>query len=118
MKRQPLTRQKSRWVESPLGLMPGMPRIDFYVKLHERRVHDGTLRAIVAPEPDGLHMSISFTPASTAGRMRYPSWDEIADAREQLLPDDRCFAMHLPPSVEYVSLHPTTFHLFECKAAS
>jgi len=109
MKRQPLTRQRSPWQQRRSLIALGLN-----AEVHERKVHDGTLRAFVAPEPDGLHLSISFTPASTAGRMRYPTWDEIADAREQLLPDDRCFAMHLPRQSEYVSVHPSTFHLYEC----
>lgn len=79
-----------------------------------RKVHDGTLRSIVAHEPIGWHLSISWTGASSATRKRYPTWDEIADAREQLLPVDLCFAMHLPPADEYVALHDTTFHLHEC----
>jgi len=44
---------------------------------------------------------------------RYPTWDEIADARDQLLPVDVGFVMHLPARGEYVAVHPTTFHLHE-----
>lgn len=52
------------------------------------------------------HLSISR-------RDRYPSWDEIRDARYALLPDDITMAMLLPPKAEYVNLHKNCFHLHE-----
>jgi hypothetical protein len=52
------------------------------------------------------HLSISRTD-------RYPSWDEIKEARYALLPDDCTMAMLLPPKSEYVNLHPNCFHLHE-----
>ncbi len=42
---------------------------------------------------------------------RYPSWDEIAKARYELLPEDLTFAMLLPPPEEYVNIHNHTFQL-------
>lgn len=44
---------------------------------------------------------------------RYPTWDEIADARYRLVPDDVTMAMLLPPSDEYVNEHPHCFHLWQ-----
>ena len=52
------------------------------------------------------HLSIS-------ARTRYPSWDEIRDARYALIPDECTMAMMLPPKREYVNLHPNCFHLHE-----
>lgn len=52
------------------------------------------------------HMSISCA-------NRYPTWDEIRDARYALLPDDVTMAMLLPPRAEYVNVHPNCFHLHE-----
>lgn len=53
------------------------------------------------------HMSI-------ANPKRYPTWDEIAHAREKLLPRDLCFAMFLPSEREgYINTHPNCFHLWE-----
>lgn len=83
------------------------------VHMHERRVHDGTLRVLIGNEPMGLHMSISWRGHSDRQASRYPTWDEIADARDTFLPDDRTFAMILPPASEYVAVHDTTFHLHE-----
>ena len=54
------------------------------------------------------HMSISHN-------SRYPTWDEIKQARYALLPRDRGFAMLLPPQDEYVNVHPNCFHLWEYK---
>ena len=56
----------------------------------------------------GWHLSISH-PA------RYPTWDEIADARYTLVPDNVTMAMILPPKAEYINLHPNCFHLHEIR---
>jgi hypothetical protein len=52
------------------------------------------------------HLSISCA-------KRYPTWDEIRDARYALLPENCTMAMILPPKGEYVNLHPNCFHLHE-----
>lgn len=52
------------------------------------------------------HLSISHP-------SRYPSWDEIADARYELIPDDVTVALLLPPRDEYVNAHPYCFHLWQ-----
>jgi hypothetical protein len=57
----------------------------------------------------GYHMSISHPE-------RYPTWDEIAKARYELLPVDSEFAMMLPPPSEYVNVHNYCFHLHETPA--
>jgi hypothetical protein len=115
--RAPITRQQSEWFEIDgdgwLALPPGSGEVAAF----GRRVHDGLLRAIRARERGLLHLSISWAPHSEMqarrGRLRYPSWDEIADARDQLLPPDVEFVMLLPKRGEYVAVHATTFHLHE-----
>ena len=98
----PLRKQRSEWRE----IGPNNPA-------HVRNVHDGRLVAFVAHEGGHWHLSISHR--NPAGELtRYPTWDEIAHARENLLPPDAWFAMYLPPDGEYVSAHLTTFHLWEC----
>jgi hypothetical protein len=63
--------------------------------------------ALVGWEPgNGWHLSISHP-------TRYPTWDEIKAARYDLLPDDCTMGMLLPPSGEYVNVHPNCFHLHE-----
>jgi hypothetical protein len=103
--RSPISRPRSPWrqIETPLG----------YGQAWRRDTGDGSLVVMVAQEPDiGWHLSISFR--DHRGELtRYPRWDEIAHARDELLPADRTFVMFLPPSDEYVALHDTTFHLHE-----
>jgi hypothetical protein len=70
----------------------------------------GECRIIVTREIYGRrarwHLSISCAD-------RYPSWDEIRDARYALLPDDVTMAMLLPPKAQYVNLMKNCFHLHE-----
>lgn len=90
-------------------------RIDGAVlRVLQRTVHDGHLTVIVGREPPGWHLSISHRTNEMRPRpKRYPTWDEIADARYRFCPDDVTMAMLLPPREEYVNLHETTFHLHE-----
>jgi hypothetical protein len=107
--RRPITRHRSEWVEGPVpGPLPaGMAE----VSLHRRRVHDGTLTALRSRDLGELHLSVSWAGHSPRQAKRYPTWDELADARDALLPGDVAFVMVLPPAEEYVAVHDTTFHL-------
>ena len=77
-----------------------------------RNVHDGSLRVLLANEPAGWHLSISHVDHQGRPR-RYPTWDEIADARDVFLPATLGFVMHLPKADEYVAVHVTSFHLHQ-----
>lgn len=66
----------------------------------------GDCKIILSEEPQGLHLSISHAD-------RYPTWDEIHQARYELLPKEKTFAMILPPKKEYVNVHNNCFHLHE-----
>ena len=94
--------RRDRVSEKAVGQFPGME--DY------RRIFDSPfegLRVITAwHEGQGWHLSISHP-------SRYPVWDEIRDARYELLPDACTMAMLLPPRGEYVALHPNCFHLHE-----
>jgi hypothetical protein len=121
--RTPITRQRSRWdpcegpeIEFTIGGLLDAGAVS--VEMFWRNVHDGQLRVIVADEPPagGWHLSISHARRVRGGELepgRYPTWDEIADARYEFCPDDIDMVMHLPPPGEYVALHDTTFHLHE-----
>lgn len=50
---------------------------------------------------------------SIAHKERYPTWDEIAEARYLLAPDEITMVMLLPPKGEYVNKHNHCFHLHE-----
>lgn len=112
MQHTPLERQDTPWrnVTEGVGIPPGLLAT---TTVWRRIVWDGLLTAFVAEEPMGWHLSISHVKKGGANRQRYPSWDEIAHARDQLLPADIDFVMWLPKAGEYVSLHMTTFHLHE-----
>lgn len=123
MERAPMTRQRSKWdfsrgpeVDLTVAGLKAAGATD--VEMFWRNVHDGQLRVIVAFEPPagGWHLSISHAKRVRGGDMepgRYPTWDEIADARYTLCPNDIDMVMHLPPPSEYVAVHDTTFHLHE-----
>lgn len=109
MKRDPLTRQRSTWEQFD---NPGSTVVP-WATWWRRRTGDGELVACVADEPRiGWHMSISFR-NHRGDLSRYPHWDEIAHARETMLPLDVEFAMLLPRQGDYVAAHPTTFHLHQ-----
>lgn len=108
MERAPITRHRSKWRPIDAPGLAGLEGLDAF----ERNVSDGRLVALVALEPAGLHLSVSFR--DHRDRLsRYPTWDELADARDALLPADAGFVMHLPAAGEYVALHDTTFHLHQ-----
>lgn len=69
----------------------------------------GACRIIVGHSTSGWHLSMSCA-------SRYPTWDELAKARYELIPDAVTMVMLLPPQAEYVNLHSTTLHLWEVKA--
>lgn len=76
--------------------------------------HKGQLKALVSRDPvkeRGIivkrwHLSISHPD-------RYPTWDEIKEARYALLSRELTFAMIFPPPSQYVNHHPNCFHLHE-----
>lgn len=107
--RKPLSTIRSQWRETTAEIIPGRPAGTWA----ERNVTDGQLRVAVTNEPEvGYHLSISHVGHGNRIR-RYPSWDEIADARDVFLPPDLEFVMVLPKARDYVALHDTTFHLHE-----
>lgn len=108
--RKPVTKQRSPWVRTrDFEPVPG-----HVCRTYQRDVHDGHFMVMVGEEPTGWHLSISHrTNTNPPKPGRYPSWDEIADARDLFLPEDIGFVMHLPRSEEYVAVHDTCFHLHE-----
>lgn len=109
------------WVRLPRGeheeflaAATSAPNLRFY----QRNVEDGHLTVYVCAEPhDGgprWHLSISHrTNEHPPKPGRYPTWDEIKDARYRFMPAAIQVAQILPPPDEFISLHETTFHLWE-----
>jgi hypothetical protein len=84
-----------RWKEIPCPML--------YCKAYRW----GSCTVFVRQEPKiGWHLSISQP-------YRYPTWQEIKAARYDLLPHDVTMAMILPPTDEYVNVHPNCFHLHQ-----
>ena len=106
----PLRTQRSPWV-------PGKPFVigPVVAETFRRNVHDGFLTALAAEEPEGWHLSISFS-NHRGDHSRYPTWDEQVHAVRTLLPNDgQAYHMILPPDTDYVAVHETTFHWHEWK---
>lgn len=108
--RDPITRQRSAWTQGRAMPIEGVRNESW-----TRQAGDGELIALVGRELTGWHMSISHRRHTRKGPVyvRYPRWDEIADARDLLLPVGVTFVMVLPKEGEYVACHKTTFHLHE-----
>ena len=81
----------------------------------------GECTVLVGREPMGFRTSQIQMPTtewrwhlSIAHPKRYPTWDEMAEAREQLLPRDLVFALLFPGNWDdYVNVHHNCFHLWE-----
>ena len=114
----PLTQQRSAWqLESIDGEVLSL-LVDAgcrSVACWRRRVTDGVLTALVTRNPPSFewHLSVSHAAHSARRAKRYPSWDELAHARYQLLPLDIDVVMRLPPPESFIDVHDTTFHLHE-----
>ena len=70
----------------------------------------GNVRVLFSPNEqhlDGIwkHLSISLT-------HRYPTWDEILDARYTFFDENDDVVQILPPRSEYVNFHNNCFHLW------
>lgn len=64
------------------------------------------LKVIHTIDADRHHLSISQV-------HRYPSWDEVYEARYRFLPGDIYVMQALPPKDIYVNQHPYCFHLWQ-----
>lgn len=91
-----------RWVERPAMEIEGV----------RTRCHlsESDCAVLVAKEPAGWHLSISHPE-------RYPTWDEIKEARYRFTPSNVTMAMILPPPEQYVNVHSNCFHLHEIERA-
>jgi antitoxin (DNA-binding transcriptional repressor) of toxin-antitoxin stability system len=125
MPRDPIAKARSEWVPdtNAQAYLDSQLRVDVATALEPdirawtRSVGDGRLDAYVGTIPGvGIHLSIAHKRYNKRDGWhpgRYPTWDEIADARDRLLPADRAFVMELPKPENYVAEHLTTFHLHE-----
>lgn len=68
----------------------------------------GECHVIFAKEAGMWHLSISHP-------TRYPTYDEIKEARYKFIPNEITMAMIFPPKEQFVNTHPNCFHLWEIK---
>lgn len=92
------------------------------LRVYQRKVSDGHLSVLVGAEAakngPRWHLSISHrTNGYPPKPGRYPTWDEIKDARYRFMPGDITVAQILPPQDEYVNVAPTTFQLWQIEDA-
>lgn len=108
------------WIEVTNTMPYKLPE----ARIFQKTLVDGHLSVIVDHleyEGEGAqwHLSIShrsnalMAPTGGPAPGRYPTWDEIKDARYRFVPDEVNMAMMLPPKKFYINCHPTTFHLWE-----
>lgn len=83
-----------RWIEKP--------------PFEGKRVFvSGDLLVFTSTDDDGcFHLSIS-------NPYRYPTWDEMVDAKKRFFSPDKEAVIVLPRDSDYISLHPNCFHIFE-----
>jgi len=78
-----------------------------------RMFHKGACRVLVSREMQPKKGARLYWHLSISCQDRYPTWNEIKDARYSLLPMSLTFAQLLPPMDEFVNIHPNCFHLWE-----
>ncbi len=66
----------------------------------------GRCQIIVSKQKAGWHLSVS-KPDSL------PTWEEMRDARYELIPDEATMALLLPPKLEYVNVHDYCLQMYE-----
>ncbi len=87
---------KAKWQDR--GSPPLVPNSKWYTW--------GDVNVLIEQHKNGWHLSIS-TP------YRNPTWEEIKQARYDLLSHNITMAMVLPPTEEFVNIHNFCFHLYQ-----
>ena len=94
----------------PEHMTPAQQQIHRLLEPGTRSFRMGVCHIELSPpfNGEGWHLSIS-TPK------RYPTWDEVAKAWYELVPeaDGRTAAMILPPKADYINIHNYCFQVHE-----
>lgn len=98
--------------------IPAPPTLGPDIACFQKDVADGHLSAFVGIEGGAWHLSISHRSNLLGANGlhlpgRYPTWDEIREARYRYCPANITMAMLLPPEDQYVNVHSTTFHMWQ-----
>ena len=112
MKGTPLT----SWAASPTDseVIESMARAGVTVKISRRPVLDGELVAFVRCEPPQhiWHLTLSHWPKRSRKHRRWPTWDELIEARTQLVPANAEMVLHVP-TIDGIAASDPTIHLYE-----
>lgn len=73
-----------------------------------RAFQKGPLRAIRSQDDGRWHLSVSCAD-------RLPSWSELGQARDALLPPDVWLCQPYPPRAYWMNVHPFCLHLYEIR---
>lgn len=89
-------------------LTPAIQRLIDTGQVHPslKQYRMGKVSILIHRDEAGYHLSLT-------GQTRYPTWDEVAKVRYELIPDECYMVMVLPPSSEYVNIHEFVFQLIE-----
>jgi hypothetical protein len=99
-------------VPPPAASLPGTHRA--YSTASGCHVIVGHEPVQVAPQHIWLPPNVTLVwHVSVSHPRRYPGWDEIADVRYKLVPNDVTMALLLPPPDDYVNDHDRCFHLWQ-----
>jgi hypothetical protein len=116
-----VARELAEWLASPADeevaqLLRATGATD--VAILRRQVYDGELRAIRSCDPPEHHWRLSVThwPRTRRARKhpRFPYWEELADARAELLPPNIEVVLFVPHPDQLIGVkEQPTFHLQE-----
>jgi hypothetical protein len=85
------------------------PNVAALLEPGSRAFVSGSCRIIVSQQKAGWHLSISKP-------NKLPSWEEVRDARYELIPDAATMALLLPPMEEYINVHEFCLQMYEIPA--
>lgn len=78
-------------------------------RVYRVRRDDGERGTIIVSRDEGrLHFSFSW-------RDRVPSWQELSEARDKVLPPDVFLCVPFPPRAYWINVHPHALHLYEVR---
>ena len=105
------------WTPSPTDseLIDSVARAGVTVRILRRPVQDGELVALVQCEPPHhiWHLSLAHWPKRSRKHRRWPTWDELIEARNELVPANADMVLHVP-TIEAMTTNDPTIHLYEC----
>lgn len=111
-----MTTPKYSLLNTP-GLTAGLETAGMkHVAVWKNVVWDGELRAVVHLAPTGWTMSLSHGSVDRKGKVkkrRYPTWVEIAEAKDELLEGGLAYICSVPSGDEAKEMADTTIDVYQ-----